>query len=459
MSPPPGPTTGSVTQPITGTITRPITRPGLALIVYALVTRAIEPLAPALLAARARRGKEDPARLGERLGRPSRSRSPGPLVWLHGASVGETLSVLPLIQAMQAARPELTLLATSGTVTSATLLAERLPAGLAHQFLPVDVPGAMGRFLDHWRPDLAVFVESEVWPNALQALRRRGARTALVSARLSPASVERWGRAARSAAHLFGGFELVLAQDDAAAGRLGPLGARDDGRLNLKLIGAPPPADDEALAQARLALGPRPVLLAASTHDGEEAMALDVFAWLKDRPDHPLLILVPRHPARGEAVASLARAEGFRVAQRGRAQPLTEAVQVYVADTLGELGLWLRLARAALIGGSLVQGIGGHNPLEAARLGCPAIAGPYVDNWRSVYCALEADQAVRTVGGVSMLAGAFAEALSDPTALQSQAARAKAFAERQSVGLASACDRLLAMVARPSDGFVTAEAG
>ena len=379
-------------------------------------------------------------------------RPPGRLAWLHGASVGEGLSLLPLIQALSAADPTLNLLVTSGTRTSAELLGRRLPPGARHQFVPVDGPRASGRFLQHWRPDLAVFAESELWPNLILGAREQGARTALVSARLSRASLRAWARAPGAARTLIGGFDLVLAQDAEAAAGLSRLGARDDGRLNLKLAGDPLPVEPTALADLRASLDGRPLLLAASTHPGEEAMALEVFGFLKDRPERPLLVLVPRHPERGEPVEILTRSRGLTVARRAADQPLTGATEVYVADTLGELGLWFRLARAALVGGSLVEGVGGHNPLEPARLGCPVISGPHVDNWRGVYAELAAARAVRVVAGVGGLAGVFAEAVVDPAELRREAARAQAFAAAQGGVVEDAAARLLALLEPPLPG-------
>ena len=420
----------------------------LALGVYRAATGLLEPLAPSLLRARARRGKEDLSRLPERLGRPVLARPEGRLVWLHGASVGEGLSLLPLVEAMAERDPALTLLVTSGTTTSADLLARRLPERAIHQFVPVDGPRSAAGFLAHWRPDLAVFVESELWPNLLLAARRRGARTALVSARLSKGSLDGWGRFPAAARAVLGGFDLVMGQDDEAATGLVRLGARDDGRLNLKLAGESLPADAENLARLRGEIGERPILLAASTHPGEETLLLEVFAWLKDRPERPLLVIVPRHPVRGEGILMEAREQGFVAARRALAEPLTGATEVYVADTLGELGLWFRLARLAVIGGSLVEGVGGHNPLEAARLDCPASAGPHVVNWRSVYAALEVEHAVRRVDGAAALAGVMAEALTDPTALRAEAGRARAFADRESGAVRPAADWLLALMRR-----------
>ncbi len=419
-----------------------------ALAVYSGLTRIAAPLVPWLLQRRARRGKEDAGRLFERLGRASLARPAGKLVWLHGASVGETLSVLPLVEALLAAGPGLGVLVTSGTLASAELLAQRLPPGAVHQFAPVDTPAAAQGFVAHWRPDLAVFVESEIWPNLLSAARRMGAATALVSARLSDASIKGWRRFPAAARALFGGFDLVLTQDEDTAGALAALGARDDGRLNLKLVGEPLPADPAALGAARLAIGSRPVLLAASTHPGEDEALLEVFAWLKDRPDRPLLVLAPRHTGRGAVIAEVALAQGFRVARRAASEALDATTQVYVADTLGELGLWFRLAKVALICGSLVPRIGGHNPLEASRLGCPVASGRFVENWRGVYASLEAERAVHMIAGATELAGVFAEALTNDSALREEAARAQAFAGRQGGPVEMACVQLMALLER-----------
>jgi len=419
-----------------------------ALAVYGGLTRIAAPLAPWLLHRRARQGKEDAGRLPERLGHPSFTRPTGRLVWLHGASVGETLSVLPLVEALLVADPGLGLLVTSGTLASAELLAQRLPPRAVHQFIPVDTPAAAERFIAHWRPDLAVFVESEIWPNLLIAARRAGAATALVSARLSDASLRGWRRLPGAARALFGGFDLVLTQDEATAMALAALGARDDGRLNLKLVGEPLPADPAALQAVRLALGDRPVLLAASTHPGEDEWVLEVFAWLKDRANRPLLVLAPRHTVRGRALAEAASAQGFRVARRAVGEALDATTQVYVADTLGELGLWFRLAKVALICGSLLPRIGGHNPLEASRLGCPAASGCHVENWRGIYAALEAERAVRMVGGATELASVLAEALTDDSVLREESVRAQAFAGRQGGTVEAACGRLMALLER-----------
>ena len=409
-----------------------------ALLAYRGASALLQPLAPILLRHRVRQGKEERARLPERLGRAALPRPPGALAWLHGASVGESLSLLPLIDGLRERRPGLNLLVTSGTVTSAELLARRLPGSVKHQYVPVDAPAAAARFLDHWRPDLAVVVESELWPNLLLGARRRGARTALVSARLSEASFRGWRRAPASARALLGGFDLVLAQDGATAERLARLGARDGGRLNLKLVGEPLPAEPEALAALTLATAGRPVLLAASTHPGEEATVVESVAGLARRTPPPLLVIVPRHPVRGP---ELAGALGAGLRSRG---DVFGASPVYVADTLGELGLWLRLCRAVFVGGSLVPGVGGHNPLEPARLDRAAASGPHVENWRSVYAALDAVNGVSWVRSADELQAFWRTALGP--GLCAQAERARLFAREQSGALDAAAERLLALL-------------
>ena len=412
----------------------------LSLQLYRAATGVLEPFAPFLLARRAKAGKEDRARLHERLARPTTTRPEGRLVWLHGASVGESLSILPLVERLRSERPDVAVLVTSGTVTSAQLLARRLPAGAIHQFLPVDTPGGARRFLDHWRPDLAVFVESELWPNLLLTAKARGVKLALVSAKLSDKSYAGWQARPFAAHALFGGFDLILAQDGRAAERLNSLGGRVAGEADLKFGSAPLPVDAAALADLGARLGGRPLLLAASTHPGEDEIVLE--AW-RALPDRPRLVIVPRHPERGPAVADLARATGATVALRSRAPD--EAAEVIVADTLGELGLWYRLADLALVAGSLAPGVGGHNPLEPARLDCPIVSGPHVENWLTAYADLRGADGV-AFADASVLGARLAELLADPGALKLQAAQALVFVVGRDAEARTALTRIIALL-------------
>lgn len=415
---------------------------------YRLLTALAEPALPLLLAGRARRGKEDAARLGERLGRPSQPRPTGPLAWLHGASVGESLSLLPLIDRLADARPDLEVLVTSGTVAAAEVLARRLPSGVIHQFAPVDAPAAARRFLAHWKPDLVVFAESELWPNLVFGAKARGARLALVSARMTQASADRWRKAAGAARWVLTAFDLVLPQDAESAGRLAGLGAKPVGRLNLKLAGGAPPVDRRALAALRRAAAGRPVLLAASTHAGEDEVVVEALTHVRTlRPD-ALLVIAPRHPTRAAEVVALVRGAGFTADRRTEAE--FGASDVHVADTLGELGLWYSLADLSLVAGSLNPSLAGHNPLEPARLSRPFASGPHVDNWTAVYADLAAENAYRPVTDARGLAAAFLETLVEPQEAAARAARALAFVGTQGAALDGAVDQIAALLPAPT---------
>jgi 3-deoxy-D-manno-octulosonic-acid transferase len=404
----------------------------ISLRLYALATGLAEPLAPLLLSSRVRRGKEDAARLSERLGRSSRPRPDGPLVWLHGASVGESVSLLPLIARIRTERPDLTVLVTSGTRTSADLLAKRLPAGVIHQYAPVDAPAAVARFLEHWRPGLGLFAESELWPNLILGARRRGVRLALVSARMTEASARGWARRPAAAKAMLRGFETILAQDDASAARLEALGGHVTGRLNLKRLGAPLDVDEAQVTVLKTAFGDRPIILAASTHPGEEAL---IAAAVRGAPGHPLLIIAPRHPERGEAIASELGAAGFKVARRNQILPPggedQEDLDIYLADTLGEMGLLYRLAGVAIMGGSFVPGVGGHNPLEAAQLGVGVITGPDRFNHADPYTEMIAAGAALSVDNARGLERELTALLAAPDRPRQLGEQARAYAAAQ----------------------------
>ena len=401
----------------------------LGLIAYRALTSVLEPFAGIVLWARARRGKEERSRLGERLGRPSRQRPDGQLVWLHGVSVGETQSLLTLIDALARARPDLHLLVTSGTVTSARLLAKRLPAGVLHQYAPIDAPGAVKRFLRHWRPSLGVFVESELWPNLLLGAHKSGCRLALLGARVSEGSAKGWTRAPRAARVLFSAFDLILAQDARSWSRLRDLGAKVTGELDLKQAAAPLPHDEAELKALEAEISNRLVVTAASTHPGEED---EVAAAVRTLPHpRPLLVLAPRHPARGKAVADTLRAQGYRLARRSLGERIAADTEIYLADTLGELGLMFRLATVVVMGGGFGEGIGGHNPLEPARLGLPVISGADVANFSETYAGLAKAHGAVLTPDQAALQAALADLLANPERAADMGARAKAHAEKR----------------------------
>jgi 3-deoxy-D-manno-octulosonic-acid transferase len=407
---------------------------------YTAATRVLGPSVLTLLTIRRARGKEDPARLPERLGRTGLPRPEGRLIWLHGASVGESLSALPLINRLLADDGTCSVLITTGTVTSATLMAERLPERAFHQFVPVDLPAAVERFLNHWRPDLALWLESELWPNMVRAASRRGIPMVLVNARLSARSYKRWRLFPGFARALLGAFKLCLAQSPADAERFAALGAQKAESVgNLKYASPPLPADAGALETVRREIGARPLWLAASTHPGEEAIIAEAHAKLRARHPTLLTIIVPRHPERGAAVAAELAAGGRSVARRGAQEPITADTEIYLADTLGELGLFYRLAPIAFVGGSLVPH-GGQNLLEPAQLDCTILHGPNIFNFEAIAEAMKAARASERVFDAGSLAAAVDTLLTDKN-LRDR--RAKAAAE-VAAGEAGVLDRIMA---------------
>lgn len=353
----------------------------MMLALYRSLTTLSGPLADLYLRHRLERGKEDRERFGERLGHPGRSRPEGPLVWAHGSSVGESLSLLPLIERLLEGDPGLHVLVTTGTVTSARLMAERLPARAFHQYVPIDREAAVARFLDHWRPQLALWVESDLWPNLVLGTQRRALPMVLLQGRMSARSFARWRLAPGLIRPMLAGFELCLAQSQDQVERFERLGAANVKCLgNLKQAAPPLAAEPGELETLTAALGARPRWLAASTHAGEEAAAGRVHKRLAERWPGLLTLVAPRHPSRGDEVAAALEASGLSTARRSLGQVPTPEVEVYVADTLGELGLLYRLAPVAFVGGSLIPH-GGQNPIEPARLGCAVLFGPNMENF------------------------------------------------------------------------------
>lgn len=378
---------------------------------YRYATLALEPIAPFALRRRAQRGKEHGSRLGERLGIAGCPRPEGQLLWIHGASVGECLSVLPLIDALLET-PGRTVLVTSGTVTSAELMRERLPPRAFHQFSPVDTPGAVARFLAHWRPDVGLFVDSEIWPNMLVTAHGLGVPLAMINGRMSLKSFAGWRRARSMAAALLSLFNVCLVQDDETAERLKALGARAvQVTGNLKADAPPLPADPAKLAALQDSVGARDILLATSTHAGEDEIILSAHDALRAQFPSLLTIIVPRHPERGPDIALSCGARA--VARRTQMPEPGRDTAIYIADTIGELGIFYRTAPFALIGGSLVPH-GGQNPIEAARLGTVVFAGPYTDNFRQAYDVILAAQGTGRVATSTDLATLAARLFADP---------------------------------------------
>jgi 3-deoxy-D-manno-octulosonic-acid transferase len=380
---------------------------------YRFLMSAAAPLAPVLLSYRLKRGKEDIARLPERRGEATIPRPAGPLVWVHGASVGEFTAVLPLIEHICAEGFQV--LVTSGTTTSAELAQQRLPRGAIHQFVPLDVPRFVGGFLDHWRPNLALFVESDLWPNLVIASAERKIPLVLVNGRLSQRSFSRWGMIPATIGAVLRRLDLCLAQSPADAERYAQLGGqRITMTGNLKLDVPAPPVDPAEFKAIRSAIAGRPVVAAASTHAGEEAAAIDAHQRLRRRFPGLLTIIVPRHPHRGAEIVDLAHASALTPALRSRGENPDARTDIYVADTMGELGLVYRLAPIVFMGGSLV-GHGGQNPIEAVKLGAAILHGPHVWNFADIYSALDGARGAEQVTDAAQLAACIGAWLTDST--------------------------------------------
>ena len=379
---------------------------------YRLATAALAPAVPLFLRRRAARAKEDRTRVNERLGRDLRARPEGPLIWVHGASVGECIAALPLIDALLVdARRNV--LVTSGTVTSARMMSERLPPRAIHQFVPIDLPSATARFLDHWRPDAGLFVDSDIWPNLVFGAKQRGIKLALVNARMSERSFAGWRWARKTAAALLSAFDICLAQDDEIAQRFRTLGARDVRAIGSLKADAPPlPADPDHLEALKRAISNRPVLLAAQTHPGEDETILPASDVLRRTIPDLLTIIVPRHAERGSEIAMLCATRPSK--RRALGELPAPDTAVYVADTMGELGLFYRLATFAFVGGSLIRH-GGQNPLEPARLDCAVLAGPHTFNFTSAYEAIFRLQGAGLVRSSTEIAQIAQRLLQDPS--------------------------------------------
>ncbi len=380
----------------------------LALAAYLAFSARATRFAEKKLAARLEAGKEDPARIDERRGIASRDRPAGELVWFHAASVGESLSLLELIRRMTEERPDLHVLVTTGTVTSAQVMEARLPAGAMHQFIPVDVLPYVRRFLDHWQPDLAVWTESELWPALITETKARKIPMVIINARMSKASHDRWRFLRGMARSLLDRFDEAHVQDDLTAGylrRLGLPGKRLHVTGTLKEGAAALPCDEDERTRLATHLNGRPTWLAASTHEGEEEKVLEAHKLALKVNPRLLLVLVPRHPHRGDEIAALLEDARCTYARRSKGALPGSDTSVYLADTMGELGLWYRLAPISFVGGSL-EPIGGHNPFEPAALGSVILHGPYVSNFVDIFQRLAEAKAARLVSSPDSLAGA-----------------------------------------------------
>jgi 3-deoxy-D-manno-octulosonic-acid transferase len=400
----------------------------MTLAAYRIAAEVGTVLAPWLLDRRLARGKENPDRITERRGEPSAQRPPGPLVWLHGASVGEFVAILPLVERIRARG--LTVLMTTGTVTSAELAQKRLPAGALHQFIPLDMPRFVARFLDYWHPDLAVFMESELWPNLILSASARHVPMILVNGRMSERSFGRWRYFPKTIESLLRRFDLCLVRSASDAKRFGALGApRVSITGNLKFDVPALPVDAGKHAAFADAIRGRIVVAAASTHPGEESVVVDVHRRLKIACPDLLTVIAPRHPQRGPAIAEIASTAGLRPALRSRGGSPAGETDICIFDTLGELGLIYQLAPIVFMGGSLVRH-GGQNPIEAIKFGAAILHGPHVSNFDEIYDELDRTDAAALVADAGELTTRVDTWIKDSAAREEVAQRARHYVEK-----------------------------
>ncbi|MBL4804195.1 MAG: 3-deoxy-D-manno-octulosonic acid transferase [Alphaproteobacteria bacterium] len=398
---------------------------------YAWGTFAGKPFIHALLQRRVKQGKEDPERLPERMGTPSVPRPQTPLIWIHAASVGEAQSALILLETLLKTDPKLHILVTTGTRTSAELMGKKLPDRAFHQYYPIDHPQWVRSFLNYWKPDGVLWMESELWPNMLREIKKRKISAMLVNARLSPRSFKRWTMLQGTAKQLLSVFDAILCQTEADAKSYIHLGGRNIQITdNLKYSAAPLSADTKALKALKKVIGKRPCWVYASSHEPEESIAADIHGRLKDKHPDLLTIIVPRHPDRRVDIRKTLSETDLKIVFRGEDKNMPDAdTDIYVADTLGELGLFYTLCDIALIGRSLSSdGGGGHNPIEAAQLGSAVLHGPLIQNLQDIYDDMADADAAIEVKDADALYGTLDKLLSDPKALKQHQKLAEDFA-------------------------------
>ena len=416
-------------------------RAGALLRAYLIAVRGLEPFLSVHLRRRLRRGKEDPTRWREKLGEASFPRPDGDLIWLHAVGLGEVMALRGLINAIGQAQPDLSFLVTSSARSSALAFAGNTPPRTQHQFLPLDAPGPVARFLDHWQPNLSIWAEQDLWPGLVVETHRRSIPLALINARMNARAFASRARFRRLFSDLYGRFAHISAQDADTAQHLQALGAKDVSVAGSIKAGAGPLADHP---EKRVALGAalegRKLWCAASSHAADESVAIAAQRTLYAKDPTWLLIIAPRDPARQPDIEAACTAAGLSVTVRSAGARPAVGDAVYLADTFGEMGLWYRSCPVALIGGAFGD-TDGHNPWEAAHLDCAVLHGPNVANFAADYAALHGVAGARLVSDDLALA----IAVEDPK-LSDQAKRAKFLADQSMAGMDRLCTTLLALI-------------
>lgn len=393
---------------------------------------------------RKQKGKEDITRFNERIGRPKMPRPEGRLFWLHGASVGESVSMLPLINRILETYPDAHVMVTTGTVTSADVMQKRLPERAFHQFIPIDNPIFTTRFVKYWHPDVALWFESEFWPAVLSSIKRKNIPLILINGRISNKTFKRWQQFDFICKELLGCFSLCLGQSEEDAYRLRVLGAKDAVCLgNLKYAGLPLPIDERAKDDLLKQIGSRPLWLASSTHNDEEVRVAKVHKRLKEKFSDLLTIIAPRHPNRGKEVAAELNRLGLTTALRSAQEMITPKTDIYIADTIGEMGLWYDIAGIVFIGGSLIPH-GGQNFIEPSRVRDAVIVGPHMHNFTDAMSRAKKADAVMQVVDTEELGEVVSELLANKNLLEAKQSLAYNWAASETKVLDGIMDKIKA---------------
>lgn len=409
---------------------------------YRFLTILLFPAIAVYLLIRRNKGKEDGQRWQERFGKASFPRPSGTVVWLHAASVGESVSMLPLIHLLVERYKDIHVLVTTGTVTSAAMLNKRLPDRAFHQYVPIDSALCVHSFLRHWRPNIAVWVESELWPNLITQTQKQCA-IVLLNGRISGKSYNKWRHYKSLSKVVLRCFSLIMPQSEEDARRFEFLGGKNVKYMgNLKFDAPTLPAPSKAMGAMLSMIGERPVWVAASTHHNEEERIAKVHMKLKEEYPTLLTIIVPRHVKRGADIVSQVEKLHLSAALRSKEETITDITDIYIADTMGELGIFYRLSPIVFVGGSLIPH-GGQNPLEPARLECAIVLGPYMDNFMEVTKELESKEACLRVQDDEELRETIDSLLKDHTKQEKLANAAKALIEEKSGLLEHVVEQLI----------------
>ncbi len=370
---------------------------------------------------RKQKGKEDLARFNERIGRPTIKRPEGKLIWLHGASVGESVSMLPLINKILDHYKDAHVMVTTGTTTSAEVMSKRLPERAFHQYFTIDNPFFTTRFVKHWRPDIVLWFESDFWPAMLSSIKRKNIPLLLINGRISNKSFKKWQQFDFVSKEILDCFTMCLGQSEEDAYRLRILGAKNALCLgNLKYAGLPSPIDEEEKQKMQKAFEKRTIWLASSTHDDEELRLAKIHKNLKAKYKDLLTIIVPRHPNRGAEIAQKLEKElGLKTALRSDNEIIEESTDIYIANTIGEVGMWYDLSDIVFIGGSLIPH-GGQNFIEPSRQKCAVIIGPHTHNFNDAMARAKKADAIIQINDVIELQDVITNLFDSPDLLDAK---------------------------------------